>query len=298
MSRLPASTAAIGRFAGLTVRAGLDGPLLGLCASVLHRAPRTRAANSLGWHLGQAAGPAPRIARLRSGGRMVVDVRDYAHRNAFLFGVYEEEVSRLLHRVATPGWTVLDVGANAGYFSLLAADVGGPGSQVVAFEPNPRMRELLQQSLALNPAGQIELVPAACGDRSGSIALSVSPDPRNSGLSTVRDTFQQADQLTVPLLRLDDFCAERGIVPDLVKVDVEGAEEMVLRGAEALLRESAPTYVICEVWADSRARVLDYMGTLGYVGYGIRSDGRLAPASEGDGPWDNLCFRREPAGMV
>ncbi len=282
----------IGRLARLTVRARLDGPLIDLCAGVLHRAPGVRAARSLGWHLGQAAGPQPRIARLRSGSRMLVDVRDYAHRSAYLYGVYEEEVTRLLHRVATPGWTVLDVGANVGYFALLAADAGGAESDVIAFEPNPHMRDLLEQTVRLNQA-QITIVPAACGERSGSIALHLSPDARNSGLSTVLDHIENAVRLTVPLLRLDEFCAERGTVPDLVKVDVEGAEEMVLRGAERLLRDGTPKHVICEVWSRSREPVMSYMRSLGYVGHGIRADGSLGPAGATDGTWDNICFRYE-----
>ena len=139
-------------------------------------------------------------------------------------------------------------------------------------------------------------MPAACGDRAGSVALHLSPDPRNSGLSTVLESFEDAEAIDVASLRLDEFCAQRAIVPDLVKVDVEGAEEMVLRGAEGLLREGTPTHVICEVWAASREPLGDYMGSLGYAAYAIGPDGALEPARATDGRWDNICFRHERAG--
>lgn len=286
----------MGTIAQLLVRIGLDGLLLDVCAGVLHRAPQVRVARSLGWRVGQSTGDGSRIARLRGGGRMLVDPRDYAHLAAFLYGVYEEDITRLMYHVATPGWTVLDVGANAGYFAVVTADAGGPDSKVVAFEPNPQIRELLERTVTLNSQAAITIVAAACGDTSGSVDLHLSPDPRNSGLSTVLDTLDEAVRITVPLLRLDEYCAERGIEADLIKIDVEGAEEMVLRGAEGLLRgDHPPKHVICEVWPRSREALIDYMGALGYAAYGIRSDGRLTDLDGDDGPWENICLRHEHA---
>lgn len=299
VSALPRHRAVLGLsvtgVARLLVRIGLDAPLLRASAAVLHRAPGMRVAHSAGWHLGQAAGDRPRVARLRSGSRMVVDVRDYAHRYALLFGVYEEEVTRLITRVSRPGWTVLDVGANAGYFSLLAADLGGRGSRVVAFEPNPHMVELLRRSASLNRCTSLEIVQAACGDHEGQVTLRLSSDPRNTGLSTVRETSGCADRVPVALLRLDEFCASRGLLPDLVKIDVEGAETGVLLGAEALLREGCPAHVVCELWAESRDEMVEYMGGLSYVVHAILPDGSLTPAGPVQAQWQNVCFRHEGA---
>lgn len=280
--------------ARLLVKTGLDTPVLGSVAAILRRAPDQRVAVSIGWHLGQLAGDRPRVARMRSGSRMAVDLRDYAHRHVFMFGVYEEDVTRFVARISRPGWTVLDVGANAGYYSLLATDLGGAGSRAFAFEPNPRMVDLLRRSAALNPNASVEIVQAACGDHDGHVSLSVSPDPHNTGLTTVRETLEGPQPAQVALLRLDDFCASRKLRPDLIKIDVEGAEADVLYGAERLLRSGCPPHVVCELWAESRDDLVKYMDGLGYVFYEILPDGSLATTSGvADAQWKMVCFRYE-----
>jgi len=273
----------------------LDTPLLAAAAAVLHRAPSMRVAHSVGWHLGQAAGARTRVARLRSGSRMAVDVRDHAHRHAFLFGLHEEDATRLVARISRPGWTVLDVGANAGYFSLLACDLGGLGSRAVAFEPNPRMVDLLHRSAALNPRAPLEIVAAACGEHDGQAGLYLSPDPHNTGLSRLLESTAGTGDVPVAVVRLDAFCAGRELRPDLIKIYVEGGETGVLFGAEQLLREGHPSHVICELWAASRDELVDFMAGLGYVMHDIRPDGSLGPASAMQGQWQMVCFRHDRA---
>lgn len=223
---------------------------------------------------------------------MLVDVRDYAHRHILLHGEYEHEITALFGRLAQPGWTVLDVGANAGYFSLLAADLGGPRSHVVALEPQQRIAAMLRRTLELNADAGIELVEAACGDHDGRVALVTPTDPRNSGLATLRAGQLTGPMVLVPILRLDRFCAEHGLVPDLMKIDVEGAEEAVLHGSETLLVAGLPRHVVCEVWPQTREAVIAYMASHGYSASGIGADGSLTAAPEPTAAWSNLCFSR------
>jgi FkbM family methyltransferase len=283
MDRSPA-----GVIARVLVALRLDGPALELAARVLHRWPGSRVAAAVGWHLGQRARGTTRVARLRSGSRLAVDLRDYAHRHAFLFGVYEEQITALMTRVAHPGWTVVDVGANAGYHTMLASDVGRPGARVVAFEPHPEIGELLRQTLALNPGANAELVASACSDHDGSISFIPSSDPRNTGVSSVREGDPSG--IAVPCVRLDGFCEERGLEPDLIKIDVEGAEAAVLRGAASLLRDNPPRHIICEVWPDSRDELFAFMAALGYEPRGIAADGALTEAPEAGTEWCDVCF--------
>lgn len=278
------------------VRGRVDGPALRLASIVARRSRGDRAAASLGWHLGQVAGAAPRAARLRSGSTMFVDVRDYAHRHIFLHGVYENDLTALFQRLAQPGWTVVDVGANAGYFSLLAADLGGRRSRVVAFEPQPRMAVMLRRTLDLNAGSAIELVQAACGDRSGTATLGSSPDPRNNGLARLTDSRHVAVATRdVPIVRLDRYCEAHDIAPDLVKIDVEGAENDVLKGMDALLAGGIPRHVVCEVWPASRSAVVAFMASHGYRASGIRADGSLAAPPIDGSAWSNICFHRDAA---
>lgn len=275
------------------VSARADGLVLQFASTLVRRRTRgRRVAEWLGWHLGQVAGGAPRIARLRSGSRMLVDIRDYAHRHLFLHGVYEDDLTALFRRLATPGWTVLDVGANVGYFSLLAADLGGGDSRVVAFEPQERVAAMLRRTLELNMAGRVELIESACGDRDGTVGLSLSPDPRNTGLATVRSSGSLAVTSEVPIIRLDRFCATYDLTPDLMKIDVEGTEEAVLRGAERLIARGIPRSVICEVWPESRKAVIAYMAVHGYSAFGINADGSLTSARNMASTWSNLIFQR------
>ena len=205
-------------------------------------------------------------------------------------------------RLARPGWTVVDVGANAGYHSLLAADLGGEGSQIVAFEPGARMRELLRRSLALNADRSVELVAAACWDEDAMVSFSVSDDPRNTGLSSTSAQFADAGGAAVPGVRLDRWCAERALRPELVKIDVEGAELHVLRGAEGLLRGAPPAHIVCELWPASRAAAVELMSAHGYRAHGIASDGSLTASPEDSQAWVDVCFRHrscaDPPGIM
>ena len=263
-------------------------------------APSSRVAASLGWHLGEVAGPASRVARLPGGGRLLVDVRDYAHRQIFLTGIYEEGVTRLMRRLARPGWSVVDVGANAGYHTFLATGLGAPGARVLALEPSPRMRELLVRSVALNPGARVEVIAAACADRDGPLSFRMSPDPRTTGISTTHEGPPRDGEVQVAGVRLDALCAERGITPELVKIDVEGAEAGVLRGATGLLARRPPAHVICELWPATRDEVVALMAAHGYTAHGIATDGSLTDepvASPAAGPagWADACFRHEAA---
>ena len=278
-------------------RMGLADPLLALASRSLRRRPASRIPHSVGWHLCDVVDGTPRVARLRFGGRLLVDVRDYAHRYAYLFGTYEDDVTALLGTLRRPGWTVLDVGANVGYFALLAAHLGGARSRVFAFEPNPAMAALLRESILLNPGATIEVVPAACGDRGATTTLSVSTDRHNTGLSTIARALPTGAPIDVSMTRLDSFCADRALSPDLVKIDVEGAELAVLRGAEGLLAgDDPPAHVICEVWAQTRGEVLDWMATHGYAAHDILAGTALERARPSDAMWSNICFTHRSAG--
>ena len=249
----------------------------------------------IGWHLGERAPRRPRVARLKLGGRLVVDARDYQQRPILFQGEYEPEVSRFLSRIATPGWCVLDVGANVGYFSVLAAHLGGPEARVIGFEPNPDVADMLARSIQLNPELNITLEQAGCGEVAGVSRLHLSPEDRNSGLSTLRDDiYPDAASVAVDVVRLDEYCAARKLRPDLMKVDVEGWEPEVLRGGGWIIDERVPSWVLCEV-APARsdpAVLLTWMKDRGYRCFQISRVGELLPVAAFDKDWETVCFTR------
>lgn len=252
----------------------------------------------LGWHLGQRASRVDRVAKLLVGGRLVVDVGDYAHRQIYFRGEYEPATTGLLRRLAKPEWTVLDVGANIGYFSLLGAALGSPGARVIAFEPNPRLADMLARSIKLNPSLNIRLERSAVGESPGVSPLHLTSDYRNNGLSSLRADLPHTAGGTIPVrvTTVDDYCAAGRLAPDLIKIDVEGFELQVLRGASETLSKAAPGVVICEVSPEREdpQQVIDLMRSFGYAAHTITDYGDLLENAvvDADRTIENLCFTR------
>lgn len=148
-----------------------------------------------------------------------------------LGGTYEPEQTALFVGTVGPGEVVLDLGAHIGYYTLLASRLVGPAGRVFAFEPRARNVSYLRQHVRLNRRRNVEVVEAAAFDRTGEVRFDVG---RGSGTGRV----SERGSVAVRAIRVDDFVAERGITPTVVKVDVEGGERPVLEGArETLLRD-------------------------------------------------------------
>jgi FkbM family methyltransferase len=260
----------------------------------LTRALPARIGASIGWHVGEHASRKTRVARIRSGGRVAADVGDHLHRHMFFRGEYEPAATAFVASIASPGWSVVDVGANVGYFSVLAADLGGAGSRVLAFEPHPRLFEMLTMTAASNPGAEILVQAAACGNAPGSATLHVSPDERNSGLGSLRGDLHDTNCIAVAVVRLDDVCHARGIRPDLVKIDAEGFELEVLQGCGALLEHRVPSHFLVELspQRDDPADVIGLLTDNGYEPRQIRPDGSLAPLGPINHVYEDVCFAR------
>ena len=134
-------------------------------------------------------------------------------------------------RASTPrGGVILDVGANVGAYALLFAQWVGDGGRVYAFEPDPLALQGLRTHIGLNGLGnRVTPVEFAVTDRSGRGRLAVFDSP---GISRLCGNSPEAgDGVDAVVTSIDDFCTERNIVPDIIKLDVEGAEVDALRGA-------------------------------------------------------------------
>jgi len=170
--------------------------------------------------------------------RIHVDTRDFIQRSIYFTGRWEDEIACYVRRLGR-GDLFVDVGANVGYFSLLAAS---RGADVIAFEPNPDCCAQIESNAALNGYERIEARRLAVSDTRGEGVLFQGP-AENSGGASLK--VGQGPSLRVSTDTLDaqlDACK-----PTLVKIDVEGAEVRVLRGAASMLGSSAPPDVICEI---------------------------------------------------
>src|SRR5207302_1740225 len=140
-------------------------------------------------------------------------------------GHYEHDKQKAFRRFVSTGMHVFDVGANAGFYTLASARLVGPSGYVWAFEPCAENAHNLLRHVQLNALGNVRVVQAAVASRAGISGFSVAP---SNSMGRISDT---ADYL-VPSLAIDDFRVQRTVpVPDVMKIDVEGAENHVLLGA-------------------------------------------------------------------
>lgn len=206
-------------------------------AAIIRRLPagRYRAAAMVA-----RARPRPFVARMpdHAGGLMFwCDLGDDIARDVCLAGDYEPQETRLLSLLLRPGMTVIDAGANWGYFTLLCAHLVGAGGRVLALEPDPRMCALLRRNIDLNRLSGVDALPIAAGRAPGTLLLrGHDPASGNRGVSRVDADADPSSSTTFTIAseRLDDLLAARGMGEvDLVKIDVEGAEDAVLEGMRA-----------------------------------------------------------------
>jgi FkbM family methyltransferase len=193
--------------------------------------------------------------------------------NLLLDGYWESWLTRFIARTVRRGDTVVDVGANCGYYSLLMADLVGPEGRLHAVEPNPAIADLLERSISLNGfTGRTEICRAALGARDGGTATLFVPDhePKNAALveSAPRAPGRACE---VPVRTLDALVGPDARI-GFVKVDAEGAEEGIVEGMQGLLARRTPMVLEFNAarYADPGAflgRLTDAYGALRHVGY-------------------------------
>lgn len=174
---------------------------------------------------------------------------DPAGTNAgYALGTTEPLIQDTFAEYARSGDVVWDIGANIGFYSLIASRLVGDG-QVIAFEPLPENVASIHRNLSLNSMSNVRVVETALSDHSGAGELSVSGARTHAKLDTSGETDFKEDMgsktIHVELSTVDlQLC--QCPAPSLVKIDVEGAEAAVLRGAVRLLHDVRPT-IICEL---------------------------------------------------
>jgi FkbM family methyltransferase len=208
---------------------------------------------SIAWRVNHAHGPVhPIITPLGWGGGLKVRIysQDVIGEEVYRHKVFEAAEARLVTRFLQPGMVFLDVGANFGQYTLLAADRVGPAGQVHSFEPSGRMFGELSFNVELNRLGtRCTLNHVAVSESEGTARLSKYAAGAEVYGSIGKQQWEGQSIVgyeEVATCTLDQYVIERGIRHvDLIKMDIEGAELLALRGAEALLgRVDAPAIVL------------------------------------------------------
>jgi FkbM family methyltransferase len=178
----------------------------------------------------------------------------------------------LYEREVRPGMTVVDAGANVGYFSLLFARWVGPTGRVYAFEPDPGNFNLLERNIKRNGYGNVTAVPMALSRESGRRKFSRSS--HNFADHCLGEGLGKRELLEVEVVRLDDFFADIPKKVDFLKLDIQGAEFAAIDGARELLRANPEIVLLTEFWPDGMRRFGDdperYLAALDRLGFSLR----------------------------
>lgn len=174
-----------------------------------------------------------------------------------------DEVAFVSHQLK-PGNRALDIGANIGYLTHVMAQLVGETGQVISFEPHPVLYERLAKSVAENGLSQCKLHNLALGDAEKTGELVFGRDQANFGTSQLLNTAAASGISTcsVPVRRLDDILDPAEHV-DFIKIDVEGNEPLVIRGASEFLRAQRPV-IMSEILGERLQQMLG-MSTMNYV---------------------------------
>ncbi|WP_425616587.1 FkbM family methyltransferase [Anatilimnocola sp. NA78] len=212
----------------------------------------------------------PKIA-LPNGATMGAPFGEIQGMSLILDSCWEPEVTERLLTTLMPGDVFLDVGANMGYYTLLASRLVGLEGLVVSFEPSPSNLRNLSINLAENKLSNVALVSLALSDCTG-IAKLWSAPYYNTGVCSLNTTSAASTSAFdwVATTRLDDLRGIRDLATRarLLKIDTEGAELQVLRGSSEFLQASTRLEIVCELspsWCSS-SDLVTYLAQFGYRG--------------------------------
>jgi FkbM family methyltransferase len=159
------------------------------------------------------------------------------------FGSYEKHFAELFGYLVGPGDRCVDVGANVGVHTVRLARLVGTDGEVVAIEPDPDVVRRTQRNITLNGLANVRIIGAAASERAGETRL-YRPSPRDTNrarASLMHHTYLTGLTTTVPVVSVDDVCAGEPVA--LIKIDVEGHEAAVVRGAVDTIARHAPAVV-------------------------------------------------------
>ncbi|HEY1209752.1 MAG TPA: FkbM family methyltransferase [Terracidiphilus sp.] len=186
--------------------------------------------------------------RLIGGGRMILDTNDHLAQQIRCEESFEPEVRKAVERIASRGVNVIDIGANIGYYTILASKLIGSGNRVFSFEPQANIVAKLRRNVNLNDLHNVDIFPFALADKSGTVVFNIPPDGKEAyGSMHANGRFDVIKTVEVETKGLDEVLYNLGNPKiGLIKMDAEGAELLILRGATQLLSSPGRPDLIIE----------------------------------------------------
>jgi FkbM family methyltransferase len=206
---------------------------------------------------------------------MLLTPSEHIQQQLFWYGYYEKELGDMIKMCLKPGDVFLDIGANIGYFTLLAAN-SEPTSKVISFEPVKGLFQKLEENISINSFKNITAFNIAVGEINEETELFIS-GPNNSGMSSFRQPENYSGKKEiVKVVTIDSwFKTARLSKIDLIKLDVEGSELAALKGTQETLQNFKPL-IIAEVNPETLASfsltpgdIYGYLNKLNFDGFTI-----------------------------
>jgi FkbM family methyltransferase len=199
-----------------------------------------------------------RVEIVTDGGRFWVDPASFSGLELAQTGQYDPVTLAVVRRLLSPGDTFIDIGANEGFFTVIASKLVGPTGSVLAVEPQLRLQSVLAKNLALNSCVNVNVIRAAISDHAGNSTLHLTPDVNNSASGLAAPTRYQLTTQPVTLMTLADLVAmAKGTAP-VVKMDIESFEHEAIHGSEVVFRAFGVRALILELhYQMLRKRKLD-----------------------------------------
>ncbi|MDZ4678576.1 MAG: FkbM family methyltransferase [Oligoflexia bacterium] len=254
-----------------------------ILASIGHRFPHNKIVRSFCWHTGNQIflrdPQSIRKAVMQDGFELYVTMSDFTFRHVYFLGIYEPVVSGLIKKLAKPGQIWADVGANIGFYTLLLSKILGEKGKIYAFEPNPKVINLLEKSLLANRVENIVLTKAAVSDGNQKNLTLQIPLHENERASLVHHKdIKEYSEIQVPVLKLDDFVKKNNLRFHGIKIDIEGAEILAFKGMQNIFKDSPPKIIVSEVshlpdCLMTPVELIKYIEGCGYLSYRIRNEG-------------------------
>jgi len=224
------------------------------------------------------------LSELWFGSQVLCRMCDGYQQRLYYFGTQDRKSEELFSRLLRAGDTVLDVGANIGIYTLLAASKVGVHGRVMSLEPIPETFRELRENVRLNCCKDVSLYQVAAWQCNGTVQMGCPMDPRrHADLYGVGIEGIEQSTLTVKAVRIDDLVRSAGISRvDFIKMDIEGAELPALRGASEVLWRDRPKLML-EVHHGMTSRfryepqdIARFLEPLGYQCYAMNEDYRAS----------------------
>jgi FkbM family methyltransferase len=245
--------------------------------------------------------PGVSVERLttKHGDHFEADLSSFLEWQLWAFGSFEEHFAELFRCLVSPGDRCVDAGANVGVHTVRLAKLVGSAGEVIALEPDGEVANRARRNVVLNQLSNAHVINAAASDEAGDMVRLYRPDARDTNrarASLLRHAYLTGRETTVPVVTIDGVCP-RPVA--LIKIDVEGHEAAVVRGAAARIDENSPAVIFeyaPELLDDAAQSPFGWLADRGYellrirrVRNGVTGRGRLAldrlpelPAEGGD----------------